>query len=120
MPHLVHPDGLRVELIGRLGHDIGRAGDQVVGLEQAVNRGFRHEVVFLFGEAHGQLPKAQLGLLQRCLDDPDFVFSGEVAPGLAPDILYHLFGRGLFRRFFKEVWGFIVVPSSLRRSPNPP
>jgi hypothetical protein len=29
---------LSVELIGSLDHDIGRAGDQIMGLQQAVNR----------------------------------------------------------------------------------
>ncbi len=69
LPHLVRSCGLRVELVSRLDHDIGRAGDQVVGLEQPVNRGFRHEVALLVGEAHGQLPGAQLRQFERQLDD---------------------------------------------------
>ena len=69
LPHLVRPRGFRVELIGSLDHDIGRAGDQVAGLQQAVNRGFRHEVALPIGEAHGQFPGAQLRLFQRQLDD---------------------------------------------------
>jgi len=54
LPHLVRPAGPGVELIGGLDHEVGRAGDQVVGLEQPVNRGFRHEVALFVGEAHGQ------------------------------------------------------------------
>ena len=57
LPHLVHPGGLGVELVGGLYHDIGWAGDQITGLQQAVNRGFRHEVTLLVGEAHGQLTR---------------------------------------------------------------
>ena len=58
-----------MEGIGRFDHDVGRAGDQVVGLQELVNRGFRHEVTLLVSEAHGQLAGAQLGLFQRQLDD---------------------------------------------------
>jgi hypothetical protein len=65
LPHLVRPRGLGVELIGGLDHDEGRAGDQVMGLEQAINRGFRHEVALLVGEAHRQFAGRQLGLFQR-------------------------------------------------------
>ena len=68
-PHLVHRRGLGVEAICRLDHDIGRAGDRVVGLQQVVNRRFRHEEAPLVGEPHGQFPRAQLGLLQRRFDD---------------------------------------------------
>ena len=58
-----------MELIGGLDHHIGRAGDQVMGLQKAVNRGFRHEVTPFVGKAHRQLPWAQLGLLQCQFDD---------------------------------------------------
>ena len=69
LPHLVRPAGPGVELIGGLDHDVVRAGDQVVGLEQLVNRGFRHEVALFVGEAHGQFAGAEVGRLQRHLDD---------------------------------------------------
>src|SRR3546814_6244484 len=49
LPHLVRAGSLGVELIGSLYHDIGRTGDQIVRLEQAVNRGFRYEEI---GRAH--------------------------------------------------------------------
>ena len=51
LPHLVRPRGLGMELISGLDRDISRAGDQVMGLQKAVNQGFRHEVAFLVGEA---------------------------------------------------------------------
>ena len=54
--HLVWADGLGVELVGRLDHDVGRAGNQVIGLQQAINRCFRYEVAPLVGEPHGQFP----------------------------------------------------------------
>ena len=52
---LVGRRGLGAEFVRRLDHDKGRAGDEVVGLEQAVDRGLGDEVVLLVGEAHRQL-----------------------------------------------------------------
>jgi hypothetical protein len=40
LPHLVRAGGFGVELGGGLHHDIGRAGDQIMSLQQPVNRGF--------------------------------------------------------------------------------
>jgi hypothetical protein len=40
-----------MELIGSLDHKTGRAGDQIMGLQQAVNRGFGHEVLMLIGKS---------------------------------------------------------------------
>ena len=51
LPHLVPARGFGMEGIGCLDHHESRAGDQVVGLEQAVNTGLRHEVALLVGEA---------------------------------------------------------------------
>jgi len=59
LPHLVRSRGLGVERIGGLDDDIGRAGDQVVGLQQAINRDFRHEVALLVGEAQEAVPWAK-------------------------------------------------------------
>jgi hypothetical protein len=67
---------------------------------------------------------AQLGnavlATQAVEHDTDLVLGRKMAPGLAPDVLHHPLSRGLPGDFFKEVWGFIFVPSSLRRSPKPP
>ena len=60
LPHLVGAGGFGVELIRRFHHDIGRAGDQVMRLQQPVNRGFRYEVTPLIGKPHGQFPGRQL------------------------------------------------------------
>ena len=57
LPHLVGPGGFGVELVRGLDHHIGRAGDQVVGLEKPVNTGFRHEVACLVGKPHSQFPR---------------------------------------------------------------
>ncbi len=58
-----------MELVGSLDHDIGRAGDQIMGLEQPVNRGLGHEVALLVGEAHRQFAGAELAVIQRHFDD---------------------------------------------------
>jgi hypothetical protein len=58
-----------VERIGRFHHDVCRAGDQVMGLQQAVNRGLGHKVLPFISKSHGQLAWAEFGLLQRHLDD---------------------------------------------------
>ena len=58
-----------MERIGGLDHHISRAGDQIMGLEQAVNRGFRHEVELLVGEPHRQFARRELGLIQCQFDD---------------------------------------------------
>ena len=58
-----------MERLCRLDHRVGRAGDQIMGLQQPVNRGFGHEVALLVGEAHRQLAGTEIGLLQSHLDD---------------------------------------------------
>ena len=40
LPHLVGTGSLGVELVCCLDHDVGRTGDQIMGLQQTVNRGF--------------------------------------------------------------------------------
>ena len=52
--HLVWPRCLVPELAGGLDDDEGRAGDEVMGLEQAIDGGFGHEAALLIGEAHRQ------------------------------------------------------------------
>ena len=58
-----------MELIGGLDHDIGWAGDQVVILEHAVDRGLGYKVLTFIGKSNGQFAWAELGLLQRHFDD---------------------------------------------------
>ncbi len=59
LPHRVGSGGLSMEVIDRLEHRIYRAGDQIMGLEQKLNRGCRHKVALLLGEAHCQFLRIQ-------------------------------------------------------------
>ena len=52
-----------MELIGGLDDDKGWAGDQVVGLEQAVDGRFRDEGALGIGKRHRQFPRRQLRLI---------------------------------------------------------
>jgi hypothetical protein len=45
-----------MEFVGGLDDDEGWAGDQVMGLEQAIDRGFRDEVALRVGEGDRQFP----------------------------------------------------------------
>jgi len=104
LPHLVRSGGFGVELVGRLDHNIGRAGDQVMGLEQPVNRGLGHEVALLVGEAHGQLPGAQLRLFQRQLDDLVVDVGRDAVPHPAR-------GRGAIFQRLRPALEVVVVPA---------
>ena len=75
MPQLVRRRGLVAELIGCLDDHESGAGDQVVGLEKPVNRGFRDKVAPGVGKPDGQFPGRQLRLLQGKIDDlpPDII-----------------------------------------------
>ena len=72
------PDGRRHRAKGKFIYDDGsrvverlpRCSSWIMGLQQAVDRGFGHEVALLVGKAHGQLPQGEFGLLERQLDDP--------------------------------------------------
>jgi hypothetical protein len=66
-----------------------------------------------------QLSNAVLAA-QAFQHDPDLVLGREVPTRRPADILDHLLRRSLHRLVVKEDLGFIFVPSSLRRSPNPP
>ena len=76
LPELVRRRGLVLELVGRLDDDEGRAGDQVVGLEQPIDRGFRDEIAFGIGEAVASSRGDSSGTLQRHGDDRSRTSSG--------------------------------------------
>src|SRR5271168_4552411 len=57
-----------------------KAGDQVVGLEQAINRGFRYEVALDIGKAHGQFPWREVRLVEGQCDDPCADVIGDTVP----------------------------------------
>jgi hypothetical protein len=60
--------------------DESRAGDQVMRLEQAVDRGFRDEVASLVGEPHRQLARRQLGFRQCQVQDTGALRFGNAVP----------------------------------------
>jgi hypothetical protein len=72
-----------VEFLGRLDHDEGRAGDQAVGREQAVDRGLGDEVALAVGEVHRQLTGRQLGFGQRQVEDAPAHRVGDAVPDAA-------------------------------------
>ena len=69
LPELVGRRGLVLELVRGLHHDEGWAGDQIMGLEQPIDRGLRDKIAFGVGKPHRQFPRRQRGLVQRQIDD---------------------------------------------------
>jgi len=61
---------LVLELVGSLHDDVDWAGDQVMRLEQPVDRSLRHKIAGRISESRGQFPWRQLGLIQCQLNDP--------------------------------------------------
>ena len=57
MPKLVDAGCLVFELIGRLDDDEGRAGDQIMCFERAIDCGFRYKVAFMVCERHRQFSR---------------------------------------------------------------
>ena len=111
LPHLVRPGGLRVELVGGLDHGVGQTGDQVMGLQEAVNRGFRHEVALLVGEAHRQFARGKLGRLERHLDDLRADILGDAVPHPARR-------RGAILKGFRTALEEAVIPAVERPARN--
>ena len=58
-----------MERIGCLDDDKGWAGDQVMGLEQAVDGCCRDEIALGIGKRHRQFPRRQLRLIQSQAQD---------------------------------------------------
>ena len=69
LPELVNGSGLVLELVCRLDHHIGRAGDQVMRFQQPIDRSLRDKILLLVGEPNGQLSRGQLWELQCQVDD---------------------------------------------------
>ena len=69
LPELVGRRGFVLELFGRLDDDIGRAGDEIVRFQQPIDRSLRDKVFLLVCEVHGELARAEFGLIQRKLDN---------------------------------------------------
>ena len=83
LPELVGRRGLVLERVGCLDDDGSRAGDEIVGLEQAVDGSLRDGIAPLIGEAHGQLAGRQRRLVQRQGDDLAADALGEAVPHAA-------------------------------------
>src|SRR5215510_10598133 len=56
------------------------SGDQIMGLEEPINRGLRDKIAFGVGEAHGQFPRRQRRLVQRQVDDALTDIVGDAVP----------------------------------------
>src|ERR1700704_3803391 len=95
LPEFVWRRRLILELVGGLHHDEGWAGDQIVSLEDPIDRSLRDKIAFGVGEPYGQFPRRQCGLIQRQLDDaltnvvwnavPDAIWFGmSVVQGFRP------------------------------------
>jgi hypothetical protein len=68
------------EGVGRLHQDEGGTGDQVVRLQEPVDRGFRDKVALLVDERDGQLPRRQLRRFESELKHRLSNRSGEFVP----------------------------------------
>src|SRR5580704_1081307 len=133
LPKVVRRRGLVLELIGSLHDDIGGTGDQVVVLQQAIDRSLRDKISFRVGEARRQLPWRQLRLIQRQLHDltthivrnsvPDAVRPGRsVFQGLRPAALVEVApsvksgarDAELFQRPARRQMGLLNQPDDLQ------
>jgi hypothetical protein len=77
---LVWCRGLVLELVGGLDDNVSRTGDQIVLLEQAINRSLRDKIVFRVREACRQFPWRQLWLIQGQLHDLATDIVGDAIP----------------------------------------
>ncbi len=69
LPELVGRRGLVLEFLGRFDDDVGRTGDKIVRFQEPIDRRLRDKIFCLVGEAHRQFPRAELGLIQRQVDN---------------------------------------------------
>ncbi len=76
LPELIDGRRLVLELIGRLDQHIGRAGDEVMRLEQPIDRRFGDKILPFVGEPHGQLTRRQF----RSLPSPVKWRAGPLEP----------------------------------------
>ena len=100
-----------MELAGRLDHDERRAGDQVVRLEQAVDRRLRHKIPSFISEPHRQFARAQLGLFQRQFDDL-------VVDGIGDAVPHPAWRRGPILQCLRPTFEIAVIPAVERPAGN--
>jgi hypothetical protein len=65
LPHLIRAGGFGVELVASIDDDIGRAGDQILRFEQAIDRGLADKVLLLIGKFGRQFARRV-----RCSPEP--------------------------------------------------
>lgn len=80
LPKLGDARCLVFELTGRLDHNEGWAGDQVMRLQYPIHCGFRDKIAFLIRERHRQLTRRQFRLLQRQFDDISLYLGWDTVP----------------------------------------
>src|ERR1019366_3711051 len=80
LPKLVWRRGLVLELIGGFHDNVGGTGDQVVLLQQAIDRSLRDKIVFRVREACRKFPWRQLRLVQGQLHDLATDIVGDAIP----------------------------------------
>src|SRR5208282_5373332 len=104
LPELIGCGGGMSEAVGRLNQDEGGTGDQVVRLQEPVNRGFRDEVLLAVDERDGQLPRRQLRLFECELEHRLSNRSGELVP-------YLPWRRGPILEVFIMAGSIAIVPA---------
>ena len=120
LPELVRGRGLVGEFVGGLHDDAGRAGDQVLGLQEAVHRRLGDEVPLLAGEAHGQLAGRELRLLQSQCDDPgpDLVRDAVPDPAWPGGVVLQRLGSAPLVEVVPPVEGRSRDPELLQGAPD--
>ena len=101
-PELVGRRGLVPEFLGRFDDDVSRAGDKIVRFQKPIDRRLRDKIFCLVREAHRQFPRAELGLIQRQVDNL-------TADGLwnpVPDAI-----RGAIREGLRSAALIAIVPA---------
>jgi len=63
-----------------LHHHVGRAGDEVAFIQQAINRGIRNKMAFLIAELHRQFSGRQLCVFLGHLEDLASNLVGNAVP----------------------------------------
>ncbi len=84
LPKLVDSCGLVLELVRRLDHHIGWAGDAIMRLQQLIDRRLREKMLPLVGEPYGQPSRRQFWKIQRQVED----LAADIVRDPAPDTIW--------------------------------
>ncbi|OAG75493.1 hypothetical protein Amal_03311 [Acetobacter malorum] len=93
-----------MEALRCLDDDEFRTGDQVMGLEQAIDRGFRDEIALFVGEPHGNFTRRQFRRLQRQIND----LCTDIVRDAVP---YPIGSRGFVRQGFRAARPIEIAPA---------